>query len=110
MNAAEEQLRAGDLAGCLSDLQQQVRRSPADPRQRIFLAQLLMVIGDWDRAVAQLEVLGSLDASALPMVQRSGVTPKRPWAPPMPRRNPVITSSKIRIVPVRVQASRTPSR
>jgi type VI secretion system protein ImpE len=68
MNAAEEQLRAGDLAGCLSDLQQQVRRSPADPRQRIFLAQLLMVMGDWDRAVAQLEVLGSLDASALPMV------------------------------------------
>ena len=68
MNAAEEQLRAGDLAGCLSDLQQQIRRSPADPRQRIFLAQLLMVIGDWDRAVAQLEVLGSLDASALPMV------------------------------------------
>ena len=68
MNAAEEQLRAGDLAGCLADLQQQVRRSPADPRQRIFLAQLLMVTGDWDRAVAQLEVVGSLDASALPMV------------------------------------------
>ena len=43
-------------------------RSPADPRQRIFLAQLLMVIGDWDRADAQLEVVGSLDASALPMV------------------------------------------
>ena len=69
MSGAEEQLRAGDLAGCLADLQQQVRRSPADPRQRTFLAQLLMVIGDWDRAVAQLEVLGSLDASALPMVQ-----------------------------------------
>ena len=69
MNAAEEQLRAGDLAGCLADLTQQVRRSPADPRQRIFLAQLLMVTGDWERAAAQLEVLESLDASALPMVQ-----------------------------------------
>jgi len=68
VNVAEEQLRAGDLAGCLADLQQQVRRSPADPRQRIFLAQLLMVSGDWDRAQAQLEVVGSLDASALPMV------------------------------------------
>jgi type VI secretion system protein ImpE len=68
VNAAEEQLRAGDLAGCLAHLQEQVRCSPADPRQRIFLAQLLMVTGDWDRAVAQLEVLGSLDASALPMV------------------------------------------
>lgn len=69
MNAAEEQLRAGDLAGCLADLQQLVRRSPTDPRQRVFLAQLLMVTGDWERAVAQLEVVGSLDASALPMVR-----------------------------------------
>lgn len=69
MSAAEEQLRAGDLAGCLANLQQQVRHSPADPRQRAFLAQLLMVTGDWDRAVAQLEVLGSLEAGALPMVQ-----------------------------------------
>lgn len=68
MSAAEEQLRAGDLAACLADLQQEIRRSPADPRQRTFLAQLLMVTGDWDRAVAQLEVVGSLDASALPMV------------------------------------------
>ena len=68
MSAAEEQLRAGDLAACLADLQQEVRRSPAEPRYRIFLAQLLMVTGDWDRAAAQLEVVGSLDASTLPMV------------------------------------------
>lgn len=69
MSAAEEQLRAGDLAACLADLQQEVRRAPAEPRHRIFLAQLLMVMGDWDRAAAQLEVLGSLDAGSLPMVQ-----------------------------------------
>jgi type VI secretion system protein ImpE len=68
VSAAEEKLRAGDLAGCLMDLQQEVRRSPADPKHRIFLAQLLMVAGDWDRAVTQLNVLGELDASALPMV------------------------------------------
>ena len=68
MNVAEEQLRAGDLAACLTDLQQQVRRFPADPKYRIFLAQLLMVTGDWDRAVTQLEVVGGLDASAMPMV------------------------------------------
>jgi len=67
VSAAEEQLRSGDLAGCLAELQQEVRRAPAEPRHRIFLAQLLMVTGDWDRAAAQLEVVGSLDASALPM-------------------------------------------
>ena len=68
MSAAEEQLRSGDLAGCLADLQQEVRRAPTEPRHRIFLAQLLMVTGEWDRAVAQMEMVGSLDASALPMV------------------------------------------
>lgn len=68
----EEQLRskvrAGDLSGCLTQLSQEVRRFPADPRWRIFLAQLLMVTGDYDRAITQLEVVGELDASALPMV------------------------------------------
>jgi type VI secretion system protein ImpE len=68
VSAAEEQLRAGDLAGCLADLQQEVRRLPTEPRPRIFLAQLLMVMGEWDRAAGQLEVVGALDASTLPMV------------------------------------------
>jgi type VI secretion system protein ImpE len=72
VNSVEEQLRAqvraGDLSGCLADLQQQIRRFPADPRCRVFLAQLLMVTGDYDRAVAQLDVVGELDESALPMV------------------------------------------
>jgi type VI secretion system protein ImpE len=68
VSVAEERLRVGDLAACLADLQQQVRRFPADPKYRIFLAQLLMVTGDWDRAVTQLEVVGGLDASAMPMV------------------------------------------
>jgi len=66
--ALEEKLRAGDLAGTLADLQQQVRRSPADAKPRVFLAQLLMVMGDWDRAVTQLSVIGEMEASALPMV------------------------------------------
>ena len=48
--------------------------------------------------------------SALPIVVRSGVTPKRAWAPPGPWRKPVITSSKIRSVPAAVQASRSASR
>ena len=67
MNAAEELFRAGKLAACLTQLQDEVRRRPAEAKLRIFLAQLLMVTGDWERALTQLSVAGELDASALPM-------------------------------------------
>jgi type VI secretion system protein ImpE len=45
-----------------------VRRQPADGKLRVFLAQLLMVSGDWERAVTQLSVAAELDAGALPML------------------------------------------
>jgi type VI secretion system protein ImpE len=35
----------------------------------VFLFQLLSVMGQWDRALTQLNVAGELDAEALPMVQ-----------------------------------------
>jgi type VI secretion system protein ImpE len=59
---------AGDLAGCLAQLQNDVRRQPADGKLRVFLAQLLMVMGDWERALTQLGVAAELEASALPML------------------------------------------
>jgi type VI secretion system protein ImpE len=67
VTAAESKLRAGDLAGCLMDLQTQVRVEPADSKQRVFLAQLLMVMGQWDRASRELAVAAELDAGASPM-------------------------------------------
>ncbi len=69
LSAAEEKLRAGDLPACLLDLQADVRRNPADPKPRIFLAQLLMVLGDWDRALTQLKVIAEMDAGAIPMTR-----------------------------------------
>jgi len=65
---AEEALKSGDLDGALADLADRVRRAPADPRLRIFLFQLLAILGQWNRALAQLNVAGELDAGALPMV------------------------------------------
>jgi len=65
---AEECFRRGDLKGCLQALQDTVRKYPADPKLRIFLAQVLMVQGDWDRALNQLKVIGEMDAGALPMM------------------------------------------
>jgi type VI secretion system protein ImpE len=50
-------------------LQAEVRKKPADPKLRTFLFQLLAVLGEWDRALTQLNVAGDLDAETLPMVQ-----------------------------------------
>ncbi len=69
LSAAEEKLRAADLPGALADLQAEVRRNPADARSRIFLAQLLMVLGEWDRALTQLNVIADMDAGAIPMTR-----------------------------------------
>jgi type VI secretion system protein ImpE len=66
--SAEESLRAGQIDEALRDLQDRIRRSPADAKLRTFLFQILTVLGDWDRALSQLQVIGDLDAGALPMV------------------------------------------
>lgn len=65
---AEDRFRRGDLKGCLQALQDAVRKNPADGKLRIFLAQVLMVQGDWDRALNQLKITGEMEAGALPMM------------------------------------------
>jgi type VI secretion system protein ImpE len=65
--SAREALRDGDLHRALGILQNEVRASPDDPRHRIFLFQLLSVIGQWDRALTQLGVIRDLDAGSVPM-------------------------------------------
>jgi type VI secretion system protein ImpE len=64
----EQLLAAGDPEGALTQLQARVRERPADPALRVFLFQLLCVLGQWQRAANQLEVCGELDAATLPMV------------------------------------------
>lgn len=69
---AEQCLRNGDPATALQLLQESVRLHPADAKLRIFLFQLLLVLGQWDRALTQLGVAAELDASALVMAQMYG--------------------------------------
>jgi type VI secretion system protein ImpE len=69
MGRAEESFRAGKLSASLQELQADIRQHAADPKQRIFLAQLLMLLGQWDRAVTQLNVLAEMDSAALPMAR-----------------------------------------
>lgn len=55
------------LEEVLQQAQAEVRRAPADPKHRIFLFQLLCLLGSWERALNQLQVIGELDAASLPM-------------------------------------------
>lgn len=64
---AEALLKAGDPAGALAALQAQVRSKASDPQLRVFLFQLLCVLGQWERALNQLNVCADLDPAALPM-------------------------------------------
>jgi type VI secretion system protein ImpE len=59
----------GKLDEALAALQDQVRKDASNVKYRIFLFQLLSVLGQWKRALTQLNVAGELDASTLPMVQ-----------------------------------------
>jgi type VI secretion system protein ImpE len=65
----EDWLRGGYPSTALSDVQDQVRKNPANAKLRIFLFQLLAIEGRWDRALTQLKVAGDLDAGSLAMVQ-----------------------------------------
>ena len=66
---AEECIKAGDLKAALSELQNAVRNDPAKPEYRTFLFQLLCVMGNWDRALTQLNVVADMDPAALLMAQ-----------------------------------------
>ena len=68
-SAAEIAQREGDALLALKLLTEQVRAHPQDAKLRVFMFQLLCVLGQWERALNQLKVSAELDAATLPMVQ-----------------------------------------
>ena len=71
-DVAEQSLKAGDPVAALAHLQEQVRAKPADPKLRVFLFQLLCVLGQWERALNQLDVASGLDPEAVAMQKTYG--------------------------------------
>jgi type VI secretion system protein ImpE len=69
LEAAERAVRDGDLQSSLRLLQDQIRQQPARSDLRVFLFQLLSVMGQWERALTQLNVAADLDAKTLAMAQ-----------------------------------------
>jgi type VI secretion system protein ImpE len=70
--AAEAAVRAGEPKAALASLTAAVKAAPAQPKLRIFLAQLLCVLGQWERAHTQLNVVAEMDAAAGPMREMVG--------------------------------------
>lgn len=69
---AEALLRQGDPRAALAKLTEAVRAKPADASLRIFLSQLLCVLGQWERAHTQLNVVAEMDKLAIPMRETVG--------------------------------------
>lgn len=67
--APENLLKEGRLDEALQGLTAQVRGNPADAKARVFLFQLLAVLGQWERAQNQLKVSGDLDPLNTLMVE-----------------------------------------
>jgi type VI secretion system protein ImpE len=66
---SRELLQQGKLKEALAVLQNEVRAKPNDAKLRVFLFQLLAVMGDWPRSLNQLNVAADLDPSTLLMAQ-----------------------------------------
>jgi type VI secretion system protein ImpE len=64
---AEQALKEGRPHAALKLLQEEVKAKAADAKLRVFLFQLLAVLGQWERALNQLNVASTLDPAALAM-------------------------------------------
>ena len=58
---AESQLRSGRPEQALASLREAVRKDPANPGLRKFLCQLLLVNGQWEKALNQLQVIAQME-------------------------------------------------
>jgi type VI secretion system protein ImpE len=68
MNSAEL-VQAGQLEDALSALQAEIRQQPENLSSRIFLFQLNCVLGRFDKALTQLQVLAGINADSMLLAQ-----------------------------------------
>ena len=72
LSLSEAAVREGRPHEALAQLTAAVRAKPADAALRIYLAQLLCVLGQWERAHTQLNVVAEMDAKTVPMRETVG--------------------------------------
>ena len=65
MASPDELIRAGDVAAARAALIEEVRARPDDRKARMFLSQVLLVLGEWDKALTHMKALANLSPEAL---------------------------------------------
>lgn len=66
---AADLIRQGLPTQALEALQAEIRQNPADPRLRVFLFQLNCILGRWEKALTQLQVVAGLNAETMLLAQ-----------------------------------------
>ena len=66
---AREHVAAAQLDEALSELQNEIRAHPEDPKLRIFLFQLHCALGNWPKALIQLQVIAGIDPDTMMLAQ-----------------------------------------
>jgi type VI secretion system protein ImpE len=66
---AQEHLTAGQPDQALVELQNEIRARPEDPKLRIFLFQLHCILGNWSKALTQLQVIAGIDPDTMLLAQ-----------------------------------------
>ena len=64
-----QSLRNAELGRALEELKNEVRREPAVAKHRVYMFQLACVLGDWDRALTQLNVARDMSPECLSLAQ-----------------------------------------
>lgn len=72
LQQAEAVLKSGDPKQALDLLTQAVKSKAADAKLRVFLAQLLCITGQWNRAHTQLNVMAEMNSTTIPMREMVG--------------------------------------
>jgi type VI secretion system protein ImpE len=66
---SQERLAAGAPDDALIELQNEIRARPEDPKLRIFLFQLHCLLGNWSKALLQLQVIAGIDPDTMMLAQ-----------------------------------------
>ena len=66
---AKEYLASGQPDKALLELQNEIREHPEDPKLRIFLFQLHCILGNWTKALTQLQVIAGIDPDTMMLAQ-----------------------------------------
>lgn len=65
MASPDDLIKAGDVAAARAALIDEVRARPDDRQARMFLSQVLLILGEWDKALTHMKALANLSPEAL---------------------------------------------